>query len=88
MKEDESASEVDDEEGTSWHALMDDENDAELAELNRRLKQRGLRSRFKVVLDDVELEWYVILDDGTDRELIDTVKGAEEVVEELCGGSL
>ena len=69
---------------TNWHQLFDDEIDAELAKLNGQLRQRGLRSRFKVVLDDVELEWYVILDDEADQEIVETIEEAEEIVEELC----
>ena len=74
----------DEEEGTYWHELMDDEIEAKLAELNGRLRQRGLRARFKVVLDDVELEWYVILDDGAGREVVGSIEEAEDIVEELC----
>jgi len=73
------------EEVTNWHELTDDEIEEELSELNGQLRQRGLRSRFEVVLDDVELDWYVVLDDGVGREIVETVEEAEEIVEELCG---
>jgi len=73
------------EEVTNWHEWTDDEIEEELSELNGQLRQRGLRSRFEVVLDDVELDWYVVLDDGVGREIVETVEEAEEIVEELCG---
>lgn len=68
-------------EHTSWHELADDEIDAKLDELNGMLKERGYRTRFRIVRD--EFGWDVVVDDGGKPELVKTVEQAENVVEEL-----
>jgi hypothetical protein len=74
----------DKEEGTYWHELVDDEIEAKLAELNRRLEEHVFRTRFRIVRD--ELGWDVFVDDGSRPELVKTVEEAETIVEELLGG--
>lgn len=67
---------------TSWHEFGLDVY-GKLDELNGRLKERGFRTRFRIVMD--ESGWDVVVDDRGNREFVETAEEAETIVEELLG---
>ena len=69
---------------TNWHELDYADVNEKLGELNKRLQDHGLRTRFRIVRD--EFGWDVIVDDGGRPEFVETVEEAENIVEELLGG--
>jgi hypothetical protein len=69
---------------TNWHELDYANVNEKLGELNKRLQDHGLRTRFRIVRD--EFGWDVIVDDGGRLEFVETVEEVEIIVEELLGG--
>jgi len=63
---------------TNWHDLADEDIDEIVGELNERLQARGLRTRFRIIVDDYG--WDVVVYDGGDPEVVDTVEEAENIV--------
>jgi hypothetical protein len=66
-----------------WHDLTTVDVDEKLDDLNRFLKDRGFRSKFRLVTD--RYGWDIVFDDGGTPEIVDTEEHAERIVEELCG---